>query len=111
VYWVYVIQSEVPRFGKRGQRLPGFFYVGLTTDPVRRLQEHNGFKRGGAKYTSKWRPWVARALWGPFANRSEATKAERALKKKRGEGRLRWTPAESSWCRGLGVNDPWVTGA
>jgi predicted GIY-YIG superfamily endonuclease len=117
LYWVYVIQSLVPRTNKRGKSLPGFFYVGMTTDPARRLREHNGIKangepglKGGGKYTSNHRPWIARALYGPFGSRSDALRAEYALKRqKRGEGRLRWTVDDSPWCRGEGVNHPWVT--
>ena len=36
-WWVYVIQSEVVRIGRRGQKLPGFYYVGCTTWVPRRL--------------------------------------------------------------------------
>lgn len=108
-YWVYVIQSLVPRYNKKGKRLPGVFYVGVTTDPARRLLEHNGFKPGGGKYTSKHRPFEARALHGPYENRSDGMKAEYALKhSKRGVQRLQWTPDDSPWCKGEGVNHPWV---
>ena len=116
LYWVYVIQSLAPRQGKRGQSLPGFFYVGMTTDPARRLREHNGLyangKPGnpnGGKYTSKHRPWEARSLQGPYFSRSEALRAEYALKRgKRGRGRLEWSPEDSMLCRGEGVEHPWV---
>jgi predicted GIY-YIG superfamily endonuclease len=115
-YYVYVIQSEKPRVGKRGP-LPGFHYVGMTTDPARRLREHNGLyangKPGnpnGGRHTAKHRPWVARALFGPYANRSEALRAEYALKRgKRGSSRCRWTPSDSPWCRGEGADHPWVS--
>ena len=109
-YYVYVIQSEAPRFDKKGARRPGFFYVGCTTDPVRRIREHNGEIKGGGRYTSMHRPWVKRALYGPYTGRSEALKAEHALKRqKRGSGRLRWSSDDSPWCRGEGVNHPWIT--
>jgi len=108
-YWVYVIQSLQVRTGKRGRPLPGFHYVGMTTDPLRRLRQHNGELKGGGRYTSKWRPWRIRAIFGPYANRSEALKAERALKKgKRGTARCHWSPKDSKWCCGLGVGDPRV---
>lgn len=111
-WWVYVIQSEAPRFGKGGRPLPGFFYVGASTDPTRRLREHNGEVSGGGRYTSKHRPWRLRAVWGPFAGQSDALRAERALKHgKRGTARLEWTPDDSPWCRGLGVHDPRVVDA
>ena len=35
-YFVYVIQSQQVRIGKRGKPLAGFHYVGMTTDPKRR---------------------------------------------------------------------------
>ncbi len=108
-WWVYVIQSDAPRVGKRGQPLPGFYYVGSTTDPARRLQQHNGLRKGGGRYTAKHRPWWMRAIYGPYANRSEAFKAEMALKRgKRSVARTQWTPADSKWCRGLGTADPRV---
>lgn len=111
-WFVYVIQSQQARFGKRGRPLPGFFYVGASTDPLRRLRQHNGEIRGGGKYTSKHRPFTLKAIFGPYPDQSSALKAERALKHgKRGEARLRWTPDDSPWCRGLGVLDPRVTQA
>jgi predicted GIY-YIG superfamily endonuclease len=111
MWWVYVIQSQQVRVGKRGNALPGFHYVGASTDPPRRLRQHNGEIVGGGKYTSKHRPWKLKAIYGPYANQSEAMKAERALKKgKRGAARCRWTPEDSPWCRGLGPDDPRVRG-
>jgi len=106
-YWVYVIQSQQTRLGKRGKTLPGFHYVGMTTDPNRRLRQHNGEISGGGIYTSKHRPWVLKAIFGPYQNQSEALKAERALKRgKRGEARCEWKPEDSKWCVGLGKMDP-----
>jgi len=110
VWYVYVIQSQQLRVDKKGRKRPGFYYVGCTTCPSRRLKEHNGKLSGGGKYTSMFRPWVARALYGPYEDRSAAMKAERALKKgKRGAKRAAWSPKDSSWCRGLGPNHPWVS--
>lgn len=111
-WFVYVIQSQKPRFNAKGQRLPGFFYVGATTDPVRRLREHNGEVTKGGKYTAQHRPWLPAALYGPYGSKSEALKAEYALKKsKRGVSRTKWATKDSHWCRGLGAQDPWVLGA
>lgn len=105
LWWVYVIQSKVIREGGR----PGFFYVGCTTDPPRRLRQHNGLISGGGRWTAKHRPFIPRALYGPYKNRSEAQKAEKALKKgKRGKGRMRWSTRDSHWCRGQGPDHPWV---
>lgn len=109
---VYVLQSLCPRFSRTGKRLPGVYYVGSTTDPFRRLQQHNGELKGGGKYTSKHRPWVLRAIYGPYADRSEAFRAEMALKRgKRGAARIAWTIHDHPLCRGLGPNDPRVSKA
>lgn len=110
-WWVYVIQSEVTRIGRRGRKLPGFYYVGCTTHVPRRLRQHNGELVGGGRWTAKHRPHALRAVFGPYANRSEAQKAERALKKgKRGQSRTQWTPKDSPWCRGApGTMHPWVS--
>jgi len=107
-YWVYVLQSEEPRYGRCG-RLPGFFYVGCTTNPARRLRQHNGALVGGGRWTSKHRPWVPRSLYGPYKDQSDALRAERALKHgKRGVSRTQWSPSDSMWCRGHGPLDDWV---
>lgn len=116
LFWVYVIQSQQRRVGKRGQQLPGFFYVGMAVDPAARLRQHNGLRadgrpglKGGGKYTAKHRPWVARALYGPYFTRSEALRAEYALKRqKRGEGRPAWSLEDSELCHGDGADHPWV---
>jgi len=102
---VYVIQSQQPRKTASGKVAEGFFYVGCTTNVERRLRQHNGEIKGGAKYTSKHRPWKLRCTYGTYTDRSEAMKAERALKKKRGRQRLCWTPEDSKWCRGKNLTD------
>ncbi|KAM0845410.1 hypothetical protein ACQ4PT_056407 [Festuca glaucescens] len=59
---VYLIaSSQVPRT-----------YVGVTTDFPRRLRQHNGELKGGAKASSAGRPWNLACLVEGFANRSEA---------------------------------------
>jgi predicted GIY-YIG superfamily endonuclease len=118
-YYIYVIQSQQVRVGKRGNPLPGYFYVGMTTDPIRRLREHNGLYANGepgnpkgSKWTSKHRPHLLMAIHGPYETRSDALKAEHALKRgKRGIARCRWTPEDSPWCRGEGVDDPRIAEA
>lgn len=77
-WWVYVLRSE------RVRRT----YVGVTTDPERRLAEHNGEKPGGAKSTRAGRPWAVAALYGPYKNRSEAQKAEHDVRSHPGDARL-----------------------
>ena len=108
MWYVYVLQSQHRKFASMGR--PGPYYVGCTTCPSRRIRQHCGLIVGGGKYTSQWRPWVARALYGPYPNQSAAMKAERALKKgKRGINRTRWSKKDSHWCRGAGAAHPWVT--
>ena len=68
---VYLLWSEI------GQRT----YVGVTVDMDRRLEEHNGVRRGGAKATRANRPWTLVRTWGPFATNSEAQRVEHAIKR------------------------------
>lgn len=65
-------------------------YVGITLDLERRLQQHNGELPGGASATRAGRPWVLAATYGPYPDRATASRAERALKARRGPARLRW---------------------
>ena len=55
-------------------------YVGYTVNPVRRILQHNGVLKGGAKYTSAFGPWVLFCLIGGFSDNIEALQAEWALK-------------------------------
>jgi putative endonuclease len=54
-------------------------YTGITTDIIRRLDEHNT-KPSGAKYTRSRRP-VNIVYCARFDSRSSASKAEAAFKK------------------------------
>jgi putative endonuclease len=56
----------------------GTFYTGWTTDPERRVAQHN--KGIGAKYTSTRRP-VKLVYLETYLNRAEAMKRELAIKK------------------------------
>ncbi len=56
----------------------GTFYTGWTTDPERRVTQHN--KGIGAKYTSARRP-VKLVYLETHSNRTEAMKRELAIKK------------------------------
>lgn len=75
---VYVLLSESN----------GETYVGVTTDPERRLQQHNGELPGGAKRTTRGRPWKIGASFGPFESRAEAQRVEYEVKRRRGLDRL-----------------------
>jgi len=55
-------------------------YCGITTDLKRRLKQHNGELKGGAKYTRSRRPVVL--LWRDICkSRSDACKREIKFKK------------------------------
>ena len=104
-WYLYVLQSQSAKYQHGTATAP--VYVGSTTDPVRRFRQHNGELVGGAKFTASRRPWQARALYGPYQDRSEAFRAENALKKLRGEKRIAWSGSHPLK-RGLGEADPWV---
>ena len=57
----------------------GTLYAGITTDLSRRVEEHNSSDKG-AKYTRGRRPTIL-VYSKEYENRSEATKAERAIRK------------------------------
>jgi putative endonuclease len=68
-WFVYIIRSET------NDKL----YTGITTDPVRRLREHNGSLRG-AKSTRIGRPWRM-VFTEPQEGRVPAMKRELAIKR------------------------------
>lgn len=71
-YYVYMLKSCDNRW----------IYTGLTTDPKRRLLEHNGILKTSkvTHFTTKGRPWSLMYV-EPAANRSLATKREIQIKK------------------------------
>lgn len=81
-WWAYVLVSEAN----------GETYVGVTVDLDRRLEQHNGNVPGGAKRTTRGRPWKLAKKHGPFLDRGEAQTIEYELKRQRGAERLSWTP-------------------
>ena len=68
-YWVYIVACA-----------DGTLYTGIATDVARRLAEHNGAGRKGARYTSARRP-VTAVYQTSFTNRSEAAKEEGRIKR------------------------------
>ena len=54
------------------------FYCGITTDPVRRLDQHNGLKAGGARYTRARRPVQLEAMVA-VPDRAAAARLEKAV--------------------------------
>ncbi len=77
-WWVYVLVSPST------ERT----YVGVTTDPERRIAEHNGLRAGGARRTRAGRPWELGVLHGPFLDRGEAQAIEHRVRRRRGAARL-----------------------
>ena len=56
------------------------FYCGITTNLQKRLKQHNGIIKGGAKYTRSRRP--CKYIYKESAqNRSDASKKEASFKK------------------------------
>ncbi|CAL9242208.1 unnamed protein product [Arabidopsis halleri] len=51
-------------------------YVGITTDFARRLKQHNGEIRGGAKASSAGRPWLCACIITGFTCLSQASSFE-----------------------------------
>ena len=54
-------------------------YAGITTDPKRRLKEHNESNRG-AKYTRARRPVGGLVILGAFTKVGDALRAEKKFK-------------------------------
>jgi len=77
VWFVYVLVSRAGRT-----------YVGVTTDVARRLRQHNGALKGGARATRAHRPWQVARIAGPLPTRGAAQSAEHALKRASGRARL-----------------------
>ena len=70
-WFVYIVQNQ-----------EGTLYTGITLDPLRRLDEHNGngrLKSRGAKATRVGRPWVFVYL-EPVPSNNHALRREYAIK-------------------------------
>ncbi|KZO94915.1 hypothetical protein CALVIDRAFT_538681 [Calocera viscosa TUFC12733] len=72
-YACYVLRSLGTR--PRGRKT----YIGTTTDPVRRLRQHNGELTQGARKTSLDRPWIMSMLVHGFPSKLHALQFEWAL--------------------------------
>lgn len=68
-WWVYLVQCR-----------DGTFYTGITTDPQRRLRQHNGELVGGARYTRPRRP-VTLVYQEACRDRSHAGQREAIVRK------------------------------
>ena len=64
-------------------------YVGVTNCLKRRIRQHNGELKGGARYTKRFKPWSFAAVF-QFRSRTDALKVEWRVKhlrsKKDGKG-------------------------
>lgn len=67
MYFVYSLQSALK---------PDLYYIGLTTDLDRRIEEHNS---GKSIHTNKFKPW-ALIVSISFTDRVKAEKFEKYLK-------------------------------
>lgn len=67
-YFVYMIRCE-------GDRL----YTGITNDVEKRLMQHKGELKGGAKFTKAFKPKKIEKIW-KVKNKSEALKMEYRIK-------------------------------
>ena len=54
----------------------GRTYIGYTLDPTRRLRQHNGEIKGGAKKTTRSRPWRMVCVVGGFPDQGAALRFE-----------------------------------
>jgi putative endonuclease len=70
----------------------GTLYTGVTTDPQRRLAEHNAGGRLAARYTRARRP-VQLVHQEQAANRAEACRREAEIKKLKREAKLAFLPS------------------
>ena len=69
-YVCYLLVSQLPGHGNK-------VYIGMTNNMARRLRQHNGeLKRGGARYTKRYRPWQVAATVRHFATEKEALRFE-----------------------------------
>lgn len=67
-YWVYMVRC-----------VDGTLYTGIATDVDRRLDEHNGARPRGARYTAARRP-VTLVWRAAFATRAQAAREEFRIK-------------------------------
>ncbi len=55
---------------------PSKTYIGYTTNPQRRIKQHNGILKGGANQTKKHRPWEMKCVIGGFVSDVDGLKFE-----------------------------------
>jgi len=77
-WWVYMVRCA-----------DGTLYTGVTTNLQRRIRQHNGTIKGGAKYTASRRPVVLAGAC-KAVDRSNAQKVEASLKRLIRSEKLAW---------------------
>ena len=65
----YLLESDHPRHR-------GYTYIGFTVNPNRRLRQHNGFEKGGAKRTEGRRPHTMVLFVHGFSSNTAAEQFE-----------------------------------
>ena len=80
MYIVYLLKCE------------NYSYVGMTNDIFKRLRQHNGEIKGGARYTSKRKDWYPVLIIDGFIDMKSAMQCEWRLKrgKKGVSGRIKY---------------------
>ena len=69
MYYCYILCSLNPKYKNQT-------YIGFTDDPLHRIRQHNGIIKGGAKFTSKRKPWKLMLVVSNFPNKVIALKFE-----------------------------------
>lgn len=72
-YYCYIIKSINPLFANST-------YNGYTNNLKKRLREHNGDIKGGARATRGKGPWVYIVIWTGYQTRNEALSCEWRIK-------------------------------
>lgn len=63
-----------------------YTYIGITNNFQRRIRQHNGEIKGGAKYTRRYRPWKVIFTIHGLKSKREVLQLEWAIKHRRRKG-------------------------
>lgn len=73
-YWCYILKNKDDKYKK-------YTYNGFTVDPWKRIRQHNGEIKGGAKYTQNKGTWEYCMLMTGFKTASNALSCEWRIRK------------------------------